>query len=107
MARGGSRKGAGRKQGGSTRVNQAAREQALATGISPLDYMLKMLRDPDLPQAERFEAAKAAAPYVHARLSNVESKSEVVHRFVARVPNKAADPNAWQKQHAPKIPTIQ
>jgi hypothetical protein len=77
MARGGSRKGAGRKQGAPTRLNQAAREQALATGISPLDFMLTMLRDPKLPQAERFEAAKAAAPYVHARLAAIEAKHDI------------------------------
>ncbi|ANW00676.1 hypothetical protein LMTR13_11355 [Bradyrhizobium icense] len=77
MARGGARKGAGRKPGASTRVNQAAREQALASGISPLDYMLTLLRDRDLPRADRFEAAKAAAPYVHARLAAVEHSGSV------------------------------
>lgn len=76
-------------------------------GISPLDYMLGLLRNEDLSTEDRFEAAKAAAPYVHARLSNVESKSEVVHRFVARIPSKAADPDIWQKQHDPNSQTIQ
>ena len=77
MARGGARKGAGRKPGASTKLNQAARERALATGISPLDYMLKLLRDDDLPRSDRFEAAKAAAPYVHARLAAVEHSGSV------------------------------
>lgn len=40
-------------------------------------------------------------------LSQTDSTTEVVHRYVARLPNKAADPTTWQKQHAPKIPTIQ
>jgi hypothetical protein len=40
-------------------------------------------------------------------LSSSENKTEVLHRFVARVPNKAADPTTWQKQHAPKTETIQ
>jgi hypothetical protein len=53
------------------------------------------------------ECARDAAAYMHARLSSVESKTEVVHRFVARVPTKAADPTVWQKQHAPKTQTIQ
>lgn len=39
----------------------------------PLDYMLSLLRDESLDTAQRFEAAKAAAPYVHARLSQVDS----------------------------------
>jgi hypothetical protein len=80
MARGGFRKGAGRKPGAATKVNQAAREHALATGISPLDYMLGLLRDPDLPRADRFEAAKAAAPYVHARLAAIEHSGTIAGR---------------------------
>jgi hypothetical protein len=35
-------------------------------------------------------------------LSSAELKSEVVHRYVARVPEKAADAKSWQEQHAPK-----
>jgi len=35
-------------------------------------------------------------------LSPSENKTEVVHRYVARLPNKAANSEAWQKQHAPK-----
>lgn len=77
MARGGAREGAGRKAGASTRLNQAAREKALASGVSPLDYMLTLLRNEDLSQSDRFEAAKAAAPYVHARLASVEAKHDV------------------------------
>jgi len=77
MARGGARKGAGRKPGQATRVNQAAREAALAAGISPLDYMLRVLRDDKLDRATRMDAAKAAAPYVHARLAAVEHSGSI------------------------------
>jgi hypothetical protein len=77
MAHGGSRSGAGRKPGAATKLNQSAREQALASGVSPLDYMLTLLRNEDLSQSDRFEAAKAAAPYVHARLASVEAKHDV------------------------------
>ena len=38
----------------------------------PLDYMLQILRDEDRDTAERMDAAKAAAPYVHAKLASVE-----------------------------------
>lgn len=41
-------------------------------------------------------------------LSSTENKTEVVHRFVARLPNKAENSATWQQQHAPKLsPTIQ
>jgi hypothetical protein len=34
-------------------------------------------------------------------LSQSDNKTEVVHRYVARLPNKATDPHKWQQQHAP------
>ena len=74
MSHGGARPNAGRKPGQSTKLDQEAREQALEGGISPLDYMLTILRDETKSEADRFEAAKAAAPYVHAKLASVESK---------------------------------
>ena len=72
MAHGGPRNGSGRKKGQATKLNEKAREVALASGITPLDYMLTILRDNDQPKELRFEAAKAAAPYVHAKLAAVE-----------------------------------
>lgn len=38
----------------------------------PLDYMLEILRDETAPRDDRMDAAKAAAPYVHAKLASVE-----------------------------------
>lgn len=42
----------------------------------PLDYMLEILRNEEMPTDSRFEAAKAAAPYVHAKLASVEHKGD-------------------------------
>lgn len=36
-------------------------------------------------------------------LSAAELKTEVVHRYVARVPEKAKNTETWQQQHAPPI----
>lgn len=51
-------------------------------GVTPLDYMLDVMRKPVPTNAEsqvrvamiglRFEAAKAAAPYVHPKLAAIE-----------------------------------
>jgi hypothetical protein len=40
----------------------------------PLDFLLRLMRDPQSPIARRLEAAKAAAPFVHAKLSVIEAK---------------------------------
>ncbi|HZR88430.1 MAG TPA: hypothetical protein VFB02_16605 [Bradyrhizobium sp.] len=39
--------------------------------VLPLDHLLSILNSKDATKAERFEAAKVAAPYMHQRLSAV------------------------------------
>lgn len=69
---GGVRPGAGRKPGVPNKVTAARRAIIVASGLTPLDYMLTILRDEEQSEDVRFEAAKAAAPYVHAKLSTTE-----------------------------------
>ena len=76
MGYGGARKGAGRKPGAATRMNEEARKRAAEGGLMPLDYMLSILRDENVAREERMDAAKAAAPYVHAKLASVEHKGD-------------------------------
>ena len=68
---GGERPGAGRPRG---RRNRRTRETTAAAerGITPLDYLLSVMRNPKSSVAIRIDAAKAAAPYVHPRLSQVD-----------------------------------
>lgn len=51
-----------------TRMWQAAQEISLRYRISPLEYMVSIVNDPRHYPKVRLEAAKAAAPYLHARL---------------------------------------
>jgi DNA-binding ferritin-like protein len=39
----------------------------------PLDFMLAVMRDEMAERSERLDMAKAAAPYVHAKLSSIEA----------------------------------
>lgn len=77
MAHGGARSNAGRKPGQATKANQEAREAAADGGMMPLDYMLNIMRDAWATTERRDDMAKAAAPYVHARLSNINAKHDV------------------------------
>lgn len=75
MARGGSKPGErrGGRQRGTPNVKTAATVAAIeASGLTPLDYMLSVLRNAENDQAIRLDAAHKAAPYVHARLSTVD-----------------------------------
>lgn len=42
-----------------------------AQGITPLEYMLQVLRDPTATLERRDWAASAAAPYVHPKLQSI------------------------------------
>jgi len=72
MARGGKREGAGRKAGTINRASARKRAEIEASGLTPLDYMLAVMRSEDAPADRRDEMAKAAAPYVHPKLAAVE-----------------------------------
>lgn len=72
MGHGGAREGAGRKRGAVARIDAEARAKVLEEGESPLDFLLRIMRDANADEARRIDAAKAAAPYVHAKLASVE-----------------------------------
>jgi len=87
MAARGEPKTGGRKPGSRNKAT-AERERVLAaSGLTPLEYMLGVMRDEEAPQPARLDAAKAAAPFVHPRLSAVElsgpngGEIETVTRF--------------------------
>jgi hypothetical protein len=68
----------GQKTGGRTRgvPNRRTAEivaKAEASGLMPLDYMLSVMRNEAEEQAVRLDAAKNAAPYVHAKLQSVDA----------------------------------
>lgn len=75
MARGGNRVGAGRKPGAPNRATAKQRDAVTKSGLAPLDYLLSVMRDEEVPREERVDAANKAAPYVHAKLSSVDVKS--------------------------------
>ena len=75
--RGGARPGAGRPRGARNRKSREKAEAIERSGLTPLDYMLKVMRNPKSDAAVRLDAAKSAAPYVHARLAAVEHSGKV------------------------------
>ena len=71
MRHGGSRPGAGRKPGTINRFSKDLLEKASQSGLLPVEYMLGVMRDESLDTRLRIDAAKAAAPYVHQKLSAI------------------------------------
>jgi len=72
MARGGFRPGAGRKEGSATARTREIANRAIENGLTPLEYMLGVMRDPKADVTRRDEMARAAAPYIHPRLAAVQ-----------------------------------
>ena len=73
MAHGGARPGAGRKRGGANRATEEAIARASETGEMPLDFLLRIMRDDGADEVKRIDCAKAAAPYLHAKLANIDA----------------------------------
>lgn len=73
---GGKRPGAGRKPGARNLRTEAQVKAAEAGGITPLEYLLSVMRDKSRDDNQRIDAAKAAAPYVHPKLQNTTHKGD-------------------------------
>ena len=73
---GGKRNGAGRKIGSKNVRMQAIIRHAFEDNKTPLEYMLSVLNNPENTQDIRLDAAKYAAPYIHAKLQSIEQKTE-------------------------------
>ena len=80
---GGKRKGAGRKV-----VKKQAILVTLPVGLMPIDYLVgisrglqyvngKWIDDPEITTSQKTDAAKAVCPYLHPRLSSVDSNLAV------------------------------
>ena len=57
------RKTGGRRPGSRNRVSIEKEQKIAESGLTPLDYMLGILRDTKATYDMRIEAAKSAAPY--------------------------------------------
>lgn len=92
MARGGYRPGGGRPKGSTDTKPRKRRsdaksrkpkapkskpkQEASDPNMMPLDYMLKIMRDPNTDEATRNRMAIAAAPFVHPRAGEAKGKKE-------------------------------
>jgi len=105
MSRGGWRPGSGRKPG---QVNERTKkERAIATkGVqqalkrhrTPLEVILARMNGDGRITDASFQAAIAAAPYIHPRLASSDTtiKSDNTHRVVADEP---MTPEQWTAQY--------
>ena len=90
----------GRKRGTPNKVTQEIRDEITSSGEQPLEYMIRIMRDPSASIERRDDLAKAAAPYLHARLAAIEHQGDALQSFVIRIPEPAATAEEWEVQVA-------
>lgn len=81
--------GAGRKRGTPNRATAARQKAVEASGLTPLEHLLAVMRDVSQDVAVRVNAAKAAAPFVHPRLASIDVQCDtgtvvIVHDWRGR-----------------------
>jgi len=64
------KKTGGRQKGAANKRTREIADKAVAEGLTPLEYLLSVVRDVGEDRATRIDAAKAAAPFIHPRLAN-------------------------------------
>lgn len=81
--KGGPRAGAGRKAGVRNKKTAEVLQAVEESGLTPLEYMLSVMRDAEVEQRDRLAAANMAAPYIHSKLSSIELKATVTNHEAA------------------------
>jgi len=106
MPRGGYRPGSGRPKGAKKDKSVAACEreaivEAAKSDMTPLDYMLMVMRNPEEPKDRRDKMAIAAAPYVHGKASEKMGKKQEKAEAA-----KEASKGRFKAMEGPKVVSI-
>jgi hypothetical protein len=86
----------GREKGTPNRATSDMRREIAESGEMPLEYIVRVMRDETVEQSRRDHMAKAAAPYLHPRLSVVEHNDETNTQYVMALPRQCATIEEWQ-----------
>lgn len=74
--------------------------RAAEQGITPLEYLIHVMREGE-DEKLRFEAAKAAAPYVHPRLAAIEHTGADGEPLIPPPPQRPqVSREEWLRLHA-------
>lgn len=89
----------GRKTGGGSRKGKrnkrtlAQIDAGTLDGISPLDYLLGIMRGTIKKDAAKLSAAIAAAPYVHSKLATIKHQGDQEQPIINKLYYERGDPD--------------
>jgi hypothetical protein len=99
MSRGGYRPGAGRPEGSKTKVRRkVAAPRRPEVEVTPLEYMLSVMSDPNTDPLRRDKMAIAAAPFMHPRVADARYGKKDAER------DRAEEMGKKDKYATPPIP---
>ena len=89
----------GRKKGSLNKVSSEMKAAIAASGETPLEYMLRVMRDTKADTHRRDDMAKAAAPYIHPRLASIEQsvETETVQYIISDRPPMSDE--EWEQRY--------
>lgn len=86
----GERRG-GRGKGTPNKTTAVMLAEIAKGGETPLEYMLRVMRDPSTEHPRRDDMSKAAAPYVHNRLAAIEHTGADGGPLIVKITQQDAD----------------
>ncbi len=101
----GTPKTGGRRKGSRNKASLKREAEIAASGLTPLDFMLSLLRDEKREIEDRKWAAQHAAPYVHPKLQAVQHTGvdgEPI-QFVIYGTGKSESEEDWAEEFAPGV----
>ena len=111
MTAGGARPGSGRKAGSLSRQNAEVIAKAMAEGLTPVEYLLGIMRNEEADEKRRDWAAEKVAPYLHARpspldrtvrleclpsTSTIEGIDQALDRIISAIADEVLSPGEGQ-----------
>ena len=89
------KKTGGRTKGVPNKATAAKLAEVAASGLTPMDFLLKVMRDKKEQFDRRIDAAKSVAPYVHPKIASIDpvdgGSQRVRVNFVLGVPRLIGD----------------
>jgi len=86
----------GRQKGTPNKLTSDTRRAIAEGGETPLEYMIRVMRDETVEPSRRDAMARTAAPYLHPRLLAVDNNIERDRQFVIRAPRQLDTIEEWE-----------
>jgi len=93
----------GRQKGTPNKLTSDTRRAIAEGGETPLEYMIRVMRDEAAEPSRRDAMARTAAPYLHPRLLAGDNNVERDRQFVVRMPVPMKSVEEWEQRQRDRL----